>query len=514
MAIILDCCYAGQAARSVSAQTIELLAATDKDQWTPNSTSSWQTFTKALIKAMGSMIEKDGVVTLRGLAKSLSQAEAGLYRQPFHVSLGGDHLAGQIKLAKLRDPRDSHARLRETNPAVSLQLRLALFEPLNSETASSLIRWMTRDSPTSIEDIQFAEKAFAEANDTSQLCNQLLEVHSQADGQLLSYLSKQGQAEGLALLSHLRSAMSSPTSIHLTDIEAVEIINTIKQRSHDLVVFIEDSLPRFNTSSLQALDAGENQDLKTRINMRLTLITEDMPDKETAIAFDVTDPPREGQRFRMGSKDGKRVLVEYFYYEETKSNSDASILQQVRRISAMHTEGKSRAFHSMQGVGFLRESLHRVRYGIIYQIPEETKGQPPSCLSDLISKVNTVPLEVRMRTAYALCEALLNLHSIGWYHKAIKSENILCFGRDAESDGKGSFDKWELHFPYLIGFNCSRPSAVETHSTVDFTTANNIYRHPDRWGHAAPFQRHHDIYALVSFISSLFKYSFCLCLSC
>ena len=308
--------------------------------------------------------------------------------------------------------------------------------------------------------------------------------------------------------------MSSPTSTHLTDIEAMEIINTVKQRSHDLIVFIEDSLPSLKTSSLQALDAGENQDLKTRINMRLTLITTDMPDKETAIAFDVTDPPREGQRFRMGSKDGKRVLVEYFYYEETKSKSQASILQQVRRISALHTEGKSRAFHSMQGVGFLRESLHKVRYGIIYQTPEETKGRPISCLSDLISKEGSVPLEVRMHTAYALCEALLNLHSIGWYHKAIKSENILCFGRDSESDGKGSFDKWELHCPYLIGFDCSRPSDVETHSTVDFTTANNIYRHPDRWGTAAPFQRHHDIYALVSFISPFFKYSFRLCLSC
>lgn len=506
VAIILDCCFAGQAARSVSAQTIELLAATDKDQWVPSSTSSWQTFTEALIKAMGSTIKKDGVVTLRGLAKNLSQADAGLHRQPFYVWLGGDHSAGPIKLAKLRDPRDSHARLRETNSAVSLQLRLSLFEPLNSETASSLIRWMTRDSPTSIEDIQFAEKAFAEANDTSQLCNQLLEVRSQADGQLLSYLSEQGQAEGLALLSHLRSAMSSPTSTHLTDIEAMEIIKTVKQRSQDLVVFIEDSLPRLNTRSLQALDAGENQDLKTRINMRLTLITQDMPDKETAIAFDVTDPPREGQRFRMGSKDSKRVLVEYFYYEATKSNSDASILQQVRRISALHTEAKSRAFHSMQGVGFLRESFPRVRYGMIYQTPEQTKGQPFSCLSNLISAVKSVPLEVRMRAAYALCEALLNLHSIGWYHKAIKSENVLYFGRDSESGGKGFFDKWELHFPYLIGFDCSRPSDVETHSTVDFTTANNIYRHPDRWGCANPFQRHHDIYALVSFISSLLSY--------
>lgn len=510
VAIILDCCYAGQAAKPISAQTIELLAATDKDQWTPSSTSSWQTFTKALTKTMGKMIERDGVVTLRGLAKHLSATEAGLYRQPYHIYLGGDHLAGPIKLFKLRDSRDPHGQLREASPAVSLQLRLSLFEPLNSETASSLIRWMTRDSPTSIEDIQFADQALTEANDTSQLCNQLLDVHSQADGQLLSYLSKQGQAEGLTLLSHLRSAMSSPASTHLTDIEAMQVIKTIKQRSQDLVVFIEDSLPRLNTSSLQALEAGElgkavNQDLRNRINMRLTLIAEDMPVKETGIAFDLTDPPRKGQRFRMGSKDGKRVLVEYFYYDVTNSNAETYILRQVRRISALHAEVKSRAFHSMQGVGFLRESLHGVRYGIVYQTPEETRSDLFSPLSELISKVNTVPLEIRMRTAYALCEALLNLHSIGWYHKAIKSENILCFGQDSEMGCVHPSTVWKLHCPYLVGFDCSRPSAAETRGTVDFTPDNNIYRHPDRWGQADLFQRHHDIYALVSFVSSLFS---------
>lgn len=171
VAIFLDCCYAGQAARPIPTQTIELLAATDKDQWTPNSTSNWQTFTKVLTKAMGEMIERDGVVTLRGLATHLSTAEADLYRQPFHISLGGDHLAGPIKLCKLRNSEDPHAQLREASPAVSLQFRLSLFEPLNSEITSSLTRWMTRDSPKSIEDIQYANQALAEANDTSQLCN-------------------------------------------------------------------------------------------------------------------------------------------------------------------------------------------------------------------------------------------------------------------------------------------------------------------------------------------------------
>ena len=460
---------------------------------------------------MGKMIERDGVVTLRGLAKHLSATEAGLYRQPYHIYLGGDHFAGPIKLFKLRDSRDPHGQLREASPAVSLQLRLSLFEPLNSETASSLIRWMTRDSPTSIEDIQFADQALTEANDTSQLCNQLLDVHSQADGQLLSYLSKQGQAEGLTLLSHLRSAMSSPISTHLTDIEAMQVIKTIKQRSQDLVVFIEDSLPRLNTSSLQALEAGElgkavNQDLRNRINMRLTLIAEDMPVKETRIAFDLTDPPRTRQRFRRGAKDGKSVLVEYFYYDEEKSNAETSTLQQVRRISALHAEAKSRAFHLMQGAGFLRESLYGIRYGIIYQIPEEAKGRYFSSLSDLISKVDTVPLEIRMCIASALCEALLNLHSIGWYHKAIKSENILLFSQDSEMNNRRSYTAWQLHYPYLVGFDCSRPSAAETRCTVDFTPSNNIYRHPDRWGRPVPFQRHYDIYALVSFIFSTSRF--------
>ena len=512
VAIILDCCYAGQAAKSVSGQTIELLAATDADQWTPSSLSSWQTFTQALTKEMGKMLERDEVVTLRGLAKYLSVAGAGPYRQPFYISLSGDHSAGPIKLAKLRDPRDPQVQSSGASPLVSLQLKLSLFEPLNSETASSLIRWMTRDSPRSIEDIQSADQALIEANKTGHLYNQLFDVHSQADGQFLSYLSKSGQAEGLTLLSHLRSALSSPTSAYLTDVEAMQVIKTVRQRSQDLVVFIEDSIPRLNAGSLHAFHAGElfeaiNQDLRNRINMRLTLIADDMPDKETGVVFDAADPPRRSQRFRRGSKDGKRVLVEYFYYDEANSDSETFILLQVKRISALHNEGKNRAFHSMQGIGFLRESLFGIRYGIIYEIPEQARDYSFSSLSDLISKVNTVPFEIRMRTAYALCEALLSLHSIEWYHKAIKSENVLCFSKDSEMGSEGTFTAWELHCPYLVGFDCSRPSAAETRSTVDFTISRNIYRHPDRWGRTDPFQRHHDIYALVSLVSSIWTSS-------
>ena len=491
---------------------MELLAATDKDQWVPSSTSNWRTFTGALIEGMENMLKRDEIVTLVGLAKHLSATEAGILRQPFHISLGGDHTIGPIKFAQLRDSRDLRAQIRKASPAVSLQLQLSFFQQLNSKSVSSLIRWMTRDSPTSIENIQYADTALAQVNQTGQLCNQLLDVQSQAEGQLLPYLSEQGRAQGLALFSHLRSTMASPISTDLTDIEAMQVIKTVKQSSQDLITFIEDSLSNLNTSFLQALEMDEllqavNPDLRERINMRLTLIAEDVPDQEIAIAFDATQPPIKDQRFRTGSKNGKRVLVEYFYYDDEDKSFDALRLKQVQRISALHTETKSRAFHSMQGIGFLRESLLQNRYGIIYQLPEEAINRPFSRLSDLMSKVKIVPLEIRMRTAYAICEALLNLHSIGWYHKAIKSGNILIFGQSSKMGSKGSSSAWALHCPYLTGFDCSRPSEVESLFTVDYASSRNIYRHPDRWGTVSTFERHHDIYALVSVVSS--KLSLC-----
>lgn len=511
VAIILDCCYAGQAAKPISAQTIELLAATDKDQWTTNSKSTWPTFTKVLIQEMGKMLEKDRVVTLRGLAKTMSTTEAGLFRQPFYVSLSGDHSAGPIKLAKLLDLGEQYGRLENVAPAVSLQFKLSLFEPLDSGTAASLIRWMTRDSPSSIENIQIADQALTEAKENSQLCNQLLENQSPVEGKLLYYLSKQGQEEGLALLQHLRSAMSSPTSAHLSDGEAMNIIQTVKERSHELVTFIEDSLARLNSTSLHALEASESfktmhQDLKTRIAMRLTLIGEDMPEEQTRIAFDNRDSARVGQRFRRGLKTGIPVLVEYFYYENIDGKLETDTSRQVRRISALHGEAKSSEFHSMHGVGYLRESLHGHRYGLIYQVPQEKSECSFSLLSDLISKVKTVPLEIRMRTAYTLCEALLCLHSIGWYHKGIRSDNILVFGLESAMDDEGFYTAWDIQCPYLVGFDCSRPSGAETYGTIDFITKNNIYRHPERWGRTAKFESYHDIYALVSYLALFATY--------
>jgi hypothetical protein len=96
----------------------------------------------------------------------------------------------------------------------------------------------------------------------------------------------------------------------------------------------------------------------------------------------------------------------------------------------------------------------------------------------------------------SLCEGLLHLHSIGWLHKGIKSDKITTFSKitnDGNSDSKQpSHEKYDFDNPYFIGFDCSRATDAETWSTVDFTTKENIYRHPERWGIPIRFERHHD----------------------
>ena len=75
---------------------------------------------------------------------------------------------------------------------------------------------------------------------------------------------------------------------------------------------------------------------------------------------------------------------------------------------------------------------------------------------------------------------------------------ILFNNHSSQASSITDFESYEFRQPYLIGFDCSRPSEAETWSATDFNAENNMYRHPDRWGRPSRFERHHDIYALVS----------------
>lgn len=85
--IMIDSCYAGEAARSLRASVVELLAATDYQSWAPIGQGIHQSFTEGIVQQMQSMVQSSGAVRVRELHRRLAKC---LIKQPFYCLLDGD----------------------------------------------------------------------------------------------------------------------------------------------------------------------------------------------------------------------------------------------------------------------------------------------------------------------------------------------------------------------------------------------------------------------------------------
>ncbi|KUJ24440.1 uncharacterized protein LY89DRAFT_776560 [Mollisia scopiformis] len=504
VAILLDCCFAGQAVRSRFQHNVEFLAATDKDQFTPTGNlANRPSFTKVLIELLDLVAAESSNITILELHRQMLRKEAGLVKQPFYASLSRSSSVAGIRLARWEPLDATVVKAVSSTPSdredsVSLYLRLSLFQPMDMEQREALIRWLTRDSPSDIEHIQILQRTISEAQAVGQVSSEILcpkIVAPNVPPQLR--ISDDTREEAKRLTRSLTHVLSIPETYQFADLDVRQIIKSISERSDQLLAFMNDCIAGLNEESL---DTFRNQDLygtfelESRIAMRLTLVQDEV--MKGAIKLYLDNTTLTDQRLRIGRKEEDSVLVEYWEYE-TMGNEDVSKSRdQAARISALLIEDKAKAFRILPGLGYVEETI-RPRIGFVYRLPSGISTDDYWTLSELIGTVKALPLEVRFQLASTICDAILHLHSIGWFHKAIKSENIIILRnlhntlREASSHKFYDFDN-----PYVIGFDCSRPSQTESRLTVDFSVKNNIYRHPERWGTPKPFERKHDIYAL------------------
>jgi hypothetical protein len=264
---------------------------------------------------------------------------------------------------------------------------------------------------------------------------------------------------------------------------------------------------------LAAAKETKNAGLADRISMRLKLLDE-TPSRcglfeEPKVHFESNS--KDSERFRKGTQRESAVMVEYYYYSPTfaptgdsSSASPVSAVIQAKKVAALHAEPKDEIFCTLPGRGTVHEHLHGPRLGFIYEIPKRFTSSQHFLLVDCYRAFPAVPLERRFELAHKLATAVINLHSIGWLHKNIKSQNVLIFYHSKSSHSTSSQIhspalEPELGFPYLVGFDCSRLDAAESLMQTSWDHYNNLFRHPDRWGRPLKFMKVYDIYALVSF---------------
>ncbi|KAF2725547.1 hypothetical protein K431DRAFT_290668 [Polychaeton citri CBS 116435] len=207
----------------------------------------------------------------------------------------------------------------------------------------------------------------------------------------------------------------------------------------------------------------------------------------------------------VGTYSGEAVLVEW---RLLSSSPDDDVLRCVRSF-AMLLSSADQSFASLRCKGLVivdNDDLHR--YGLVYQLPaldEDNKNDAfqKESLYDIMRGGCKVALSQRFRIALKMCEAVLQLHTAGWLHKNIRSENVLFF-KSATSSG----NEPEVRDPYMIGYDNVRPDSLEAAAKLtlssDTSLYHDLYRHPAKRSHMiTTYEKTHDLYALACLLTEI-----------
>jgi len=213
----------------------------------------------------------------------------------------------------------------------------------------------------------------------------------------------------------------------------------------------------------------------------------------------VLSPPVANSNLRTVTPTGgdpETVYVEYKPYKPRRGASQPSdaMIHRVRALGNLLCQPSAldAGFHTLSCRCILKEkdcngrALNR--YAFLFRLPEGSSGEPISLSAAITTHPSHRPtLGQRFQIAKTLATSVFQLHSVGWLHKSIRSENILFFGPPDQMYSQ----------QYLVGFEFSRDENDTSTTEQDDVLERNIYRHPDRQGPPdTRFSVLHDIYSL------------------
>ncbi|KAI0893299.1 hypothetical protein F4806DRAFT_203380 [Annulohypoxylon nitens] len=211
--------------------------------------------------------------------------------------------------------------------------------------------------------------------------------------------------------------------------------------------------------------------------------------------------------------DGAPVLLEFRPYDPSllePGNED--LLEQLSldqmKLAYILSNVQSSGFGLPRCIGFFGvPDKFWPSFVHIYEMPRQPleRGNIPSLL-DIMDEARFAPskgqsgphhsLSERFSFARKLSTALLLIHSAGWVHESISSENILVLEQYSGPASKSSPST--LGNPLFVGFHASRPDSADT--TPSYSKTNPlIYYHPHRLpshNHPPKFVRAYDVYSL------------------
>ena len=199
------------------------------------------------------------------------------------------------------------------------------------------------------------------------------------------------------------------------------------------------------------------------------------------------------------SSDSKLVLMKYagslvaVEWRTVGGGMDSELREQVQKLAVFLHLVEDPQLHSLVCRGYIEDEPES-RFALVYSLPSGIEYvQAIETLSDFIIKISMPSLTWRIGLAIALAEAVLQLHTSGWLHKSIRSDNVAFL----HSSGRQQPETVDP-IPFIVGYEYARPDTI-TAITEEalWSLDTNIYRHPEARGTGrARFRKAFDLYGL------------------
>ena len=145
----------------------------------------------------------------------------------------------------------------------------------------------------------------------------------------------------------------------------------------------------------------------------------------------------------------------------------------IEALGVLLNKANDHSIGSLPFLGFFQE-YDQNRYALVFEIrPFVGAGLAarPEAIETLHDRLNQTapPMKERVSIALSLARAVRQLHTAGWLHKGIRSENILFFNTGKE-------DHKSLQGPYLADFGYARVVGLTEFSEPALNASNVVSR--------------------------------------
>ncbi|KAF2799728.1 hypothetical protein K505DRAFT_294092 [Melanomma pulvis-pyrius CBS 109.77] len=509
--LLLDCCFAGQAARSsdrVIPSNVELLAACAMGVQTPPPGEN--SFTTKWIQEAERTIARKGSLVLSELHHALSKGDARLAQTPVHWGLQGRQIS--IRL----DPFPASASTCVRSHSASLALQVLIRDTLDDELVDDLRDWLETHAPRKVSSVQVVNHLknfiFSQETPPSRSRKHIEEMETESREEIHSTWEwfKVKLRSGVNSLAVDLSVDWSSGDI-AEEVRLDQFLGDLELNIQTLQRVVERgvlALPSLQTK-MSLLDAIDNPNLEgTGIvdALRIKLIACFPPERTQSLlqaqpsSFSRTVTKSSTAPIVEENHPGYgNILVEYKSYSGNSEASSASGCGgKMNRLAAVLQVSIVSTYHTPKCLGWFHD-LATCRFGLMFAKPDFQQSDPISLRHVLdihngsVTVRRSIPkpsLEERFIIVRKMGEAILKWHTAGWVHQGITSHNIVFL-----QAGSGSSPQYRT--PYLCGFGFSRrlheESADQRFLQPDFKT----YMHPQRQDSPPKFRHteRHDIYS-------------------